>query len=176
MEKSRQNILMGVVTRAHGIRGDVVVKWFGGDVEAVSSYEMFQDEQGTQEYCVSRARPLKGDTFVAHFAGVDSRTDAEDMRGTSLFVDRDLFPQTQDGEFYLVDLIGLKVIDADGQHLGNVLAVHDFGAGDIVEIAPADGTASVMVPFTHDFVPEVEIGQHIVAVLPEETEDERAPS
>ena len=176
MEKSRQNILMGVVTRAHGIRGDVVVKWFGGDVEAVSSYEMFQDEQGTQEYRVSRARPLKGDTFVAHFAGVDSRTDAEAMRGTSLFVDRDLFPQIQGGEFYLVDLIGLKVIDADGQHVGNVLAVHDFGAGDIVEIAPADGTASVMVPFTHDFVPEVEIGQHIVAVLPEETEDERAPS
>ncbi len=176
MEKSRQNILMGVVTRAHGIRGDVVVKWFGDDVETVSSYEMFQDEHGTQEYRVMRARPLKGDTFVAHFAGVDSRTDAEAMRGTSLFVDRALFPQIEGDEFYLVDLIGLKAIDDKGHPVGRVSEIHNFGAGDVIEIAPDDGSALVMVPFTHDFVPEVEIGRHIVVALPEDTDDEGAPS
>jgi 16S rRNA processing protein RimM len=176
VEKSRQNILMGVVTRAHGIRGDVVVKWFGDDVETVSSYKMFQDEHGTQEYRVARARPLKGDTFVAHFAGVESRTDAEAMRGTSLFVDRALFPQIEGDEFYLVDLIGLKAIDDKGQPLGHVSEVHNFGAGDVIEIATADDSDSVMVPFTHDYVPEIEAGQHVVVVLPEETEDEGAPS
>ena len=176
MEKSRQNILMGVVTRAHGIRGDVVVKWFGEDVEAVSSYKMFHDEQGTQEYRVTHARPLKGNTFVAHFLGVDSRTDAEAMRGTSLFIDRTLFPQIEDDEFYLVDLIGLKVIDDNRQPFGHVSEVHNFGAGDVIEVAPVDGSASIMVPFTHDFVPEIESGLHIVLVMPEETEDEGAQS
>jgi len=176
VEKSRQNILMGVVTRAHGIRGDVVVKWFGDDVETVSSYEMFQDEHGTQEYRVTRARPLKGDTFVAHFAGVDSRTDAEAMRGTSLFVDRALFPQIEGDAFYVVDLIGLKAIDDSGQSIGRVSEIHNFGAGDVIEIAPDDGKASIMVPFTHDFVPEIEDGQHIVVVVPEEIEAEGAPS
>lgn len=176
MKKSRQTILMGIVTRAHGICGDVVVKWFGGDVEAVSSYKMFQDEQGTQEYRVTRARPLKGDTFVAHFSGVDSRTDAEAMRGTPLFLDRALFPQIEDDEFYLVDLIGLKVIDDNRQPFGHVSEVHNFGAGDVIEIAPVDGSASIMVPFTHDFVPEIKSGHHIVLVMPEETEDEGALS
>ena len=77
---------------------------------------------------------------------------------------------------YIVDLIGLKVIDDNRQPFGHVSEVHNFGAGDVIEIAPIDGSASIMVPFTHDFVPEVEIDQYIVAVLPEETEDERAPS
>ena len=176
MEKSRQTILMGVVTRAHGIRGDVAVKWFGEDVAAVSSYKMFQDEQGTQEYRVTRTRPLNGDTFVAHFSGVDSRTDAEAMRGTSLFIDRALFPQIEDDEFYLVDLIGLKVIDDNRQPFGQVSEVHNFGAGDVIEIVPVDGSASIMVPFTHDFVPEIESGQYIVLVMPEEAEGEGSPS
>jgi 16S rRNA processing protein RimM len=176
VEKSRQTILMGVVTRAHGIRGDVAVKWFGEDVAAVSSYKMFQDEQGTQEYRVTRTRPLNGDTFVAHFSGVDSRTDAEAMRGTSLFIDRTLFPQIEGDEFYLVDLIGLKVIDDNRQPFGHVSEIHNFGAGDVIEIAPADGSASIMVPFTHDFVPEIESGQYIVLVMPEEAKGEGSPS
>jgi 16S rRNA processing protein RimM len=71
-----------------------------------------------------------------------------------------------------VDLIGLKVIDDNRQPFGHVSQVHNFGAGDVIEIAPVDGSVSIMVPFTHDFVPEIESGQHIVLVMPEETEDE----
>ncbi|NQV80269.1 MAG: 16S rRNA processing protein RimM [Alphaproteobacteria bacterium] len=157
---------MGVVTRAHGIRGEVVVKWFGGDPEGVSSYKMYQDEQGTREYRIDRARPLKGDTFVAHFTGVDSRDDADSLRGTSLFVYRDTLPPTNGEEFYLVDLVGLNAVDGDGRPVGRVLAMHNFGAGDIIEIEPTDGSATTLLPFTHDSVPEVEIGRRVVVKLP----------
>ncbi|MEQ8246479.1 MAG: ribosome maturation factor RimM [Alphaproteobacteria bacterium] len=161
---------MGVVTRAHGIRGDVVVKWFGADLAAVGSYKMFEDEQGTQEYRIDRAKPLKGDTFVAHFAGVDSRDSAEAFRGTALFVNRDALPPTEDDEFYLIDLVGLDAVDPEGRPIGRVLAMHNFGAGDIVEIEPADGGATLMVPFTHDCVPEIDVSRRIVVALPAEIE------
>ena len=161
---------MGVVTRAHGIRGDVVVKWFGEDPAAVGSYGMFEDEHGTREYRIERAKPLKGDTFVAHFTGVDSRDDAEAFRGTALFVNRTAMPPTEADEFYLIDLVGLDAVDLEDRPVGRVLAMHNFGAGDIVEIEPADGGATLMVPFTHDCVPEIDVGRRIVVVLPTEVE------
>ena len=161
---------MGVVTRAHGIRGDVVVKWFGEDPAGVGSYKMFEDEQGTREYRIERAKPLKGDTFVAHFAGVDSRDNAEAFRGTALFVNRNVLRPTEADEFYLVDLVGLDAVDPEGRPVGRVLAMHNFGAGDIVEIEPGDGGATLMVPFTHDCVPEIDVDRHIVVVLPAEIE------
>jgi len=169
---SEPRVLMGAIAKAHGIRGQVIVKWFGEDPEAVGRYETYEDEPGKRTFRVVSARPHKGDSVLVQFADVTSRNDAEALRGTELFVPRSQLAPTEAGEFYLVDLVGLPARDASGDTVGTVTAMHNFGAGDVMEVAPADGGDTVMLPFTDDFVPDVVPGDHVVVAFPEEDADQ----
>ena len=114
------------------------------------------------------------DHLVATFKGVTTRDEAERLNGIELYVAREKLPATYEGEYYHTDLIGLAAVTTDGAALGRVLAIHNFGAGDIIEIAPPKGT-TLLLPFSNAVVPEVDIaGGRVVIALPEEIAGEES--
>jgi len=144
---------------AQGLRGEVRAKSFCADPLALGRYGPLQAEDG-RRFEVLAARPLgppeKGMVAV-RFAGVSDRAAAEALNGLKLFVPRDALPPPEDEEdFYHADLLGLSVRDDQGREIGRVAALHDFGAGDVLEVAPRAGGA-VMIPFTRAAVPEVDV-------------------
>ena len=171
-------LLLAQVGAPHGVRGEVRVKAFTGDPLALGSYGPLLTEDG-RALAVERLRPGKG-AVIVKFRGVDDRNAAESLRGARLFVERAALPPPEDeDEFYHADLIGLEAVTADGAPLGTIVAVHDFGAGDILDIAPpasADRGRSLLVPFTRACVPEIDLaaGRIVVAPLEEAASDEEA--
>jgi 16S rRNA processing protein RimM len=157
-------VCVGVILAAHGLRGDVKVKTYTADPAAIAAYGELADGQG-RRFRLTRARPVPGGV-VAAMAGVDDRTRAEALRGTRLFVDRARLPQPAEEEFYYADLIGMAAHDAGGAELGQVLAVHNFGAGDMLEIAIGGlgRAATAMVPFTRAAVPGVDLAARRLTV------------
>ena len=136
---------------------------------AVLHYGPLSTKDGARQFEVARARVAK-DHLVAALKGVATREDAERVNGIELYVARDKLPTTDDDEYYHADLIGLQAIDAQGETIGKVLAIHNFGAGDIIEIARAQGS-SLLLPFTNAVVPIVDIAAgHVVIVMPPEIE------
>ena len=152
-------LLLARIGAAHGVRGEVRVKAFTGDPLALGAYGPLLTEDG-RTLTVERLRSDKT-LVVVKFRGVDDRNAAESLRGLRLFVDRAALPVPEDeDEFYHADLIGLEAVTADGAPLGTVVAIHDFGAGDILDIAPpaaADRCRSLLVPFTRACVPEIDL-------------------
>lgn len=159
-----KTVLLGVIIGAQGIRGEVKVKAFTGDPEAIGDYGPLRDTKG-RDYRLKVHRLAKGDVVVASIKGVGDRNAAEALKGTELHVARDALPQPEDGEFYYTDLVGLRAVTTDGRELGTVGAVHNFGAGDMLEVKTTSGR-SAMVPFTDDAVPEVDIAGGRVLVDP----------
>lgn len=156
-------VLIAVVGGAHGIRGEVRVKSFTEDPEDVGAYGPLFDAKGAR-YTVKSARFQKT-VVIVRFAEVADRNHAERLNGTELFVDRSNLPDEGEDEFYQADLVGLVARTTDGAVIGEVVGFHDFGAGDILEIAP-DGGASVMIPFTLQAVPEVDFDLGFILVEP----------
>ena len=153
----------------HGVRGEVRLWTFTADPMAVTRYGPLQTEDGKRAFEIDTVRPAKGH-LVARLRGIDDRDAAERLTNIKLFVPRERLPETEEDEFYHADLIGLTAEDEDGNEIGAVIAVHNFGAGDILEIQPPGGGA-MLLPFTETVVPEVDIkGGRLVVVLPEETE------
>ena len=149
------------------MRGEVKLWPFTQDPMAVLHYGPLSTKDGARQFEVARARVAK-DHLVATLKGVATREDAERVNGIELYISRDKLPATDDDEYYHADLIGLRAIDAQGETIGKVLAVHNFGAGDIIEIAPAQGS-TLLLPFTNAVVPTVDIAAgHVVIVMPEE--------
>lgn len=165
-------ILLGRIGPAHGIRGHVLVQTYTEAPEDIASYGALEDESGRRQFEIEIVRVTpKG--VVARIAGVEDRNAAEALRGTELYVSRERLPPTQEDEFYLSDLIGLPAFKPDGTRLGEVVAVHNFGAGDILEIRLGDGRNTEMVPFTKDFVPEVDLSSRRMTIdMPAEGEEE----
>lgn len=169
-------ILVARIGAAHGVRGEVRVKSFTADPMALGEYRSFMVDPGrTLE--VERLREGK-DVVVVKFRGVDDRDAAEALNGTELFIDRAFLPMAGEDEFYHADLIGLTACDEAGAPFGSVIAVHDFGAGDILEIAPSSG-ASLLIPFTKAAVPVIDIDGGRITVTapaaPEEDEQTTGP-
>ena len=165
------DILFARIGAAHGVRGEVRVKSFGEDPESLKRYSPLAAGDG-RRFHVERLRPAK-DMLVVKFRGVDDRNAAEALNGIELYVGRDRLAAAEEDEFYHADLIGLAAFSEAGEALGTVIAVHDFGAGDILEIAPSRGT-SLLLPFTKETVPLVDIqaGRIVVAPPPEIDADE----
>jgi 16S rRNA processing protein RimM len=156
---------------AHGLRGEVRLWTFTEDPLAVKHYGPLATRDGVRQFEVTHARSAK-DHLVATLTGVTTREEAERLNGTDLYVARDTLPATDEGEFYHADLVGLAAVDAAGKPLGTVAAIHNFGAGDIIEIAPPDGSA-LMLPFTDAVVPTVDIaGGRVVIEMPGEIDGE----
>ena len=156
---------------AHGVRGAVKLWTFTEDPFAVRSYGPLSTKDGRRQFDIAQVREAK-DHLVATFKGVATRDEAERLNGIELYVARDKLPATDENEYYHTDLIGLDAVTTDGDALGRVLAIHNFGAGDIIEIAPPKG-ATMLLPFSNAVVPEVDIaGGRVVIALPQEIEGE----
>lgn len=160
-------VCLGAVAGAHGVQGAVRVKPFTAEPEAVGAYGDVSDEAGTRRFSLKVLGVNKG-MVIARLSGIDDRDAAEALRGLRLYVSRDALPEPEEDEFYHADLIGLVAETEAGQPFGQVRALYDFGAGDVIEIVPAAGGQPVVLPFTREAVPVVDLhGGRIVVVPPE---------
>lgn len=161
-------VCVAAIAGAFGVRGEARVKSFTAEPEAFAAYAPLESEDGTRRFETVRAlRPIKGG-FSARLAGVETREQAEALKGVRLYAPRDRLPPLDEEEFYHADLIGLPVFDPGGAPLGTVRAVENFGAGDFLEVI-GPGRQPLMLPFTRAAVPTIDIaGLRIVADPPEE--------
>jgi 16S rRNA processing protein RimM len=166
---SGPQICVARIGAAHGVRGAVRLWTFTEDPMAVTQYGPLATKDGRRQFEVATAREAKTH-LVATLKGVATREDAERLNGVELYIPRDRLPATETDEYYHADLIGLAAVDAAGAPIGQVIAIHNFGAGDIIEIAPAQGS-TLLLPFTNAVVPTVDIaGGRVVIELPGEIE------
>ena len=149
-------ILVGQVGGAFGVRGELRVQAYTADPLSLVAYSPLSDETGRVVLTLTAGRVVKGG-LVASAREVETRDEAQALRGLRLYVERARLPPPDDEEYYLTDLIGLTVRSPGGETLGLVKSVADFGAGDLLEIAPADGAPSWWTPFSREVVPEVRI-------------------
>ncbi len=162
-------ICVAKIGAAHGVRGEVKLWPFTGDPLAVLHYGPLSTKDGARQFEVLRARVAK-DHLVAALSGIATRDDAERVNGLELYIPREALPATEADEYYHADLIGLAAIDTQGAAIGKIVAIHNFGAGDIIEIAPARGP-TLLLPFTNAVVPSVDLAKgHAVIELPGEVE------
>jgi 16S rRNA processing protein RimM len=154
---------VGAIAGAFGVAGEARIKSFCAQARAIADYGPLGTEDGRQ-FTLRITREVKGG-FAARVSGVATREEAEALRGTRLYAPRDRLPTLPEDEFYHADLIGLEVVDTGGAVLGRVRAVHDFGAGDVIEVA---GASELMLPFTRAAVPTVDLSaRRLVADLGE---------
>ena len=163
------SVLLAQIGAAHGIRGEVRIKPFG-DADMLDRYGPLYDAQG-RSYEITAMRPQKN-VLVVRFRGIDSREAAEALNGVKLFVDRSALPVPEEDEFYLSDLIGLQTVSPEGEMLGKVVEVHDFGAGDILEVRLANGKSELFA-FTRENFPDIRIAQGEITFVPPQTVSER---
>jgi len=166
VKKSSVRVCMGIVGAPHGVRGAVRIKSFTDEPEAIASYGALEDESGARQFTPRVIGAAKGDGIViATLPGVADRDQAAALRGLRLYAPRAALPPTEEDEFYHADLVGLIAVLEDGARLGKVVAVHDFGAGDMLEIARDKGQP-VLVPFTRAAVPVVDVASGKIVVDP----------
>ena len=160
---------------AHGVRGAVKLWTFTEDPFAVTRYGPLATKDGARIFEVAQAREGKGH-LVATLKGVTTRNEAERLNGIELYVAREKLPATDEDEYYHADLIGLAAVTTAEEPLGKVIAIHNFGAGDIIEIAPPRGP-TMLLPFTNAVVPAVDIaGGRVVIELPAEIQGDEPPT
>lgn len=160
-----RRILLGQITGAHGIRGDIIVRTHTADPGGIAAYGELTDKDGLKPLRLKIVRVTdKG--LVARVNGVSDRNGAEALKGRELYVLRSQLPAASDAEYYHADLIGLNAITSDGAAFGKVIAVQNFGAGDLLEIGTRDGRDSEFIPFTNACVPVVDIKAQTVTVVP----------
>jgi 16S rRNA processing protein RimM len=148
-------VLLGEIGAAQGLKGEVRLRSYTQDPASIAGYGALEDEQG-RVIEIERVR-VTPKALIARIKGVTTREGAEALTHTKLYIDPARLPAQEEDEWYHLDLIGLAAIGQDGVAIGSVVGVHNFGAGDIIEIAPGGGGATVLVPFTRDTVPEVDV-------------------
>src|SRR3954465_1257977 len=172
---SPSQICVARIGAPHGVRGAVKLWTFTEDPLAVKRYGPLATKDGVRSLEVKEVREAKGH-LVATLKGVSTREQAERLNGLELYVAREKLPATEADEYYHADLIGLAAVNAADQPLGRVTAIHNFGAGDIIEIAPPQGP-TMLLPFTNAVVPTVDLaGGRVVIELPQEIEGDDAPT
>jgi 16S rRNA processing protein RimM len=168
-------ILLGRIVAAHGVRGEVLVRSYADAPEAIGAYGPLSAAAGGRKFEL-RVLRVTAKGVVARIAGIADRNAAEALAGTDLYVDRAQLPVAGEGEFYYADLIGLAAVAPDGSEVGRVVAVHNFGAGDLIEIALAASRQTEHIPFNDRFVPEVDLAAgKIVVSLPEPSDEDEPP-
>jgi len=167
-------ICVARIGAAHGVHGAVKLWTFTEDPLAVRHYGPLTTKDGARQFEVTHAREAR-DHLVATLKGVSTREDAERLNGIELYVAREKLPATDEGEYYHADLIGLMAVTSANAPLGRVIAIHNFGAGDIIEIAPPQGV-TMLLPFTNAVVPTVDLTNGCVVIeLPEEIGNNERP-
>ena len=164
-----RDVLLAAVIGAHGLKGEVKVKTFTETPDGLARYRRLHAKDG-RVFTLATIRPGKADEAAVSFAEVVDRNTAEQLKGLKLFVARDAMPGTAENEFYHADLVGLSAMDEADRIIGTVKAIHNYGAGDVIEIARGEGD-TVMLPFAKDFVPTVDVANgRVVIAVPEEVE------
>jgi 16S rRNA processing protein RimM len=159
-------VLLGEIGAAQGLKGEVRLRSYTQDPAAIARYGALDDEHGGKIEIESlRVTPK---ALIARIKGVTTRNAAEALNGTKLYVARSRLPKRDEEEWFHSDLIGLAAVDDQGEPVGTVVAVQNFGAGDLIEVKPAKGGPTVLVPFTRETVPEVDVeGGRLTLVPPE---------
>lgn len=160
-----RRILLGQITGAHGIRGDIIIRTFTADPVDIASYGALTDHDGGNPLVVTVFR-VSNKGIVARVKGVGDRNAAEALKGRELYVLRAKLPAANDSEYYHADLIGLDAVTTDGTPFGRVIAVQNFGAGDLLEIRTREGRDTEFIPFTNACVPDVDIAGRRLTVVP----------
>ena len=164
---------MGRFGAPHGVRGELRLQSFTGDPLAIADYGPLTDKSGKKTFTLLNLRPQGKDMLVVRLKDVDDRDSAQALNGVELYLARDKLPAPDPEEFYLADLEGLRAETTTGEVIGRVVALRNFGAGDILEIAPASGGDTLMYPFTKAVAPIIDLaGGRIVVEPPTETEGE----
>ncbi len=157
-------ICLGVIVGVHGVRGHLKIKAYTDDPAALDRYGPISLDDGRLLHLKVKSVSPKG-TVIAVAQEVTDRNEAEVMRGLELFIKRDALPPTADDEVYHSDLVGLEARDNDGVAIGVIVGLHDFGAGDIIEVKPPSGP-TMMLPFAHEYRDEVRLEEGFVTLLP----------
>jgi 16S rRNA processing protein RimM len=165
-EAASIRILLGRIAGAHGLRGEVLIHSFAEAPESIAAYGPLSDAAGGKTFTILRAKPTPNGV-LARLAGITDRTAAEALEGVELWVARARLPPPAEDEFYHADLIGLLAVDPEGRPFGRIVAIHNFGAGDLIEIAMAGSAKTELVPFTAASVPSLDVSAgRAVIVLP----------
>jgi 16S rRNA processing protein RimM len=157
-------VVMGVIGKPHGVRGLMRVNAFTAEPEALADYAPLTDRNGRQfalEWVSGNVAQLS-EIIAGKLRKITDRNEAERLVNTELLVPRSKLPEADEEEFYLADLIGLRAVGADGAALGTITAVHDYGGGTSLEIAPG----ALLVPFTKAAVPEIDVAAGRVVIIP----------
>lgn len=163
------DILLGAVIGAHGLKGEVKVKSFAETPDRLGAYGPLHGRDG-RIFTIETLRAIDEASAVLRFEGVDNREAAQALKGLELYVARAALPETEAEEFYHADLVGLRAEDEAGRLIGHVRGIHNFGAGDVLDIEKPDGS-DVLLPFAREFVPIIDIGSgRVVIAVPEEVE------
>ena len=165
MSANEERVLLGEIGAAQGLKGEVRLHSFTEKEAAITAYGALEDETGhVIEIEALRATPK---ALIARVKGVTTREGAEALTGTKLYIPRSRLPEREEEEWYHAELIGLAALDRDGVTIGTVVAIQNFGAGDLLELAPANGGPTVLIPFTRETVPEIDVeGEHLTLVPP----------
>ncbi len=160
-------VCVGAIAGSFGVKGEVRLKSFCTEPEAIASYGPLFTEDGSHSYVITLTRPV-ANGLGARVSGVLTKEQADALKGTSLFVARDKLPATGDDEFYYADLIGLDVHDTGGAPVGKLHAIHNHGAGDLLEILGPGMKTALLVPFTRAAVPTIDLAaRRVIIDLPE---------
>lgn len=160
-----KTILIGEITTVHGIKGYVKVRPYVED-ETLLTHASVVDGKG-KTFALTLKNAIKG-VWIAEVKGITDRNEAEKLRGTKLYLDRDLLPETDDGEYYIEDLKDMRVINESGKDIGTVLSVENFGASDLLDIKPSIGGESFYLPFTDDTVLSIDEESRVITItIPE---------
>ncbi len=157
-------VLLGRISTAQGIRGEVVIKSYTAEPEDIAAYGPLYDKAGARSFDISVVRVAKKGV-IARVGGVSDRNGAEALRGTDLYVKREKLPEPDEDELYHADLIGLDAVTPTGEIVGEVIAIQNFGAGDLVEIRLAGQKRTEFVPFDDHFVPEIDLEARRMTVI-----------
>ncbi len=162
-----KRVCVAQIGAAHGLKGEVRLWSFTQDPAAVAEYGPLETADAARTLEIAALRPSK-DHFIAKFEGVDDRNAAETLRNVELYIARERLPATRSDEYYHSDLIGLAAVTAQGGELGEIVAVLNFGAGDILEIRLTASGETVMLPFTDAVAPEIDLANRTIVIVPPE--------
>ena len=171
MGTPRDQVLVGVIVGAHGIKGEVKLKSFTSDPQSIGLYGPLQSSSGTQ-FEITKLKAAKND-FIASLKNVNDRNEAETLKGVELFVARQKLPKLKTNETYAHDLMGLDVVLENSTTLGKLVAMPNYGAGDLLEVAIEGNSETILIPFTNAFVPQEDFSSGTIVVnLPDGSLDE----
>jgi 16S rRNA processing protein RimM len=166
-DDSEERVLLARITGAHGLKGEVKIATFTAEPEDVAAYGPLTSADGSITFEIASMRLAGGGAIIARLRGVADRNAAERLRGTELFVSRSALPpaDADDGEYYHSDLVGLSAISPEGEPLGEIVAVHNYGAGDLLELLPLNSRQTQLIPFESAYAPHVDLETRCITIV-----------